>query len=317
MVDRATYRHLHIRRLGVASTEFRAVGGGTEKGIPPIENRGAHAVKLAAGLDRAVAQMDAYRAAQRDAGVPANKRGLPITIEGRPNVPLRAGQARSGGGFGLLNVRRHSSVTPESSEDVDQATFFVTPSTLETFRRNLESYGSWLEPVSGDTTNLFDEDDDDGSGAPGASSCSRAPRRCGPPHFWTFGPTGSIDILAGRAFRPAGRKSREGNRATLGPYLGGRGKIDGELEDLARTSSIAGDDRRIPCDHAVLNDKRGRDAAAGGFERGGNLEFVMDWFGVPAQQGGDGCLDAFARDAACEEDSIFRRVHVHAVDLAG
>jgi hypothetical protein len=166
MVDRATYRHLHIRRLGVASTEFRAVGGGTEKGIPPIENRGAHAVKLAAGLDRAVAQMDAYRAAQRDAGVPANKRGLPITIEGRPNVPLRAGQARSGGGFGLLNVRRHSSVTPESSEDVDQATFFVTPSTLETFRRNLESYGSWLEPVSGDTTNLFDEDDDDGSGRP-------------------------------------------------------------------------------------------------------------------------------------------------------
>jgi Subtilase family len=166
MIDRVTYRHLHMRRLGVASTEFRAIGGGTEKGIPPIENRDAHAAKLAVGLNRAVAQMDAYRAAQKDAGVPANKRGSPITVEGRPNVQLRVGQARSGGGFALLNVRRHSSVNPESGEDTDQATFFVTPGTLETFRRNLESYGAWSDPFSGNTINIFDEDDDDGSGRP-------------------------------------------------------------------------------------------------------------------------------------------------------
>jgi hypothetical protein len=83
MIDHVVYRHLHIRRLGVASVKFRAPGGGTEKEIPPIENRGAHAMKLADGLDRAVAQMDAYREAQKDAGVPAAKRGVPITMAGR------------------------------------------------------------------------------------------------------------------------------------------------------------------------------------------------------------------------------------------
>jgi hypothetical protein len=166
MVDRVTYRHLHLRKLGVASTKFRAAGGGTEKEIPPIENRGAHAIRLADGLDMAVAQIDAYRAAQKDAGVPAGKRGTPITIEGRPNVSLRAGQARSGGGFALLNVRRHSTVNPESNETTDQATFFATPSTLETLRRNLESYGAWSEPFSSSATNVFDDDDEEGAGRP-------------------------------------------------------------------------------------------------------------------------------------------------------
>jgi Subtilase family len=166
MVDRVRYRHLHMRRLGVASTEFRAIGGGTEKQIPPIENRGAHAIRLADGLDTAIAQMDAYRVAQRDAGVPANKRGTPITIEGRPNVPLQVGQGRSGGGFALLNVRRHSTANPQSNEEIDQATFFATPGTLETFRHNLESYGAWSEPFTGYATNIIEDDDDDGSGRP-------------------------------------------------------------------------------------------------------------------------------------------------------
>jgi Subtilase family len=168
MVDRVTYRHLDVRNLGVASTRFRATGGGgTEKEILPIENRGAHAIRLADGLDRAVTQMDVYQAAQKNAGVPAAKRGTPITIEGRPSVSLRVGQARSGGGFALLNVRRHSTVNHESNEEeTDRATFFATSTTLATLRRDLETYGQWSEPFSGQATNIIDDDDEDGSGRP-------------------------------------------------------------------------------------------------------------------------------------------------------
>lgn len=146
MVDRPPYRHLHVRNLGVASVSFRAPGGGTEKVIPPVQNRAAHAHKLARGLDRAVAAMDEYREAQKAAGVKANKRGLPITIEGRPDIPLRVGQSRSGKGFALLSVRRKPTVDQEGGPETDQATFFVTPGTLETLRRNLDGYGAWVGP---------------------------------------------------------------------------------------------------------------------------------------------------------------------------
>lgn len=162
MADRVTYRHLHVRRLGVASTEFRSIaGGGPDRPIPPIRDRALHARRLGSGLDGATAQMDVYRTSQKAAGVPVNKRGAPITIEGRPNIPLRVGQRRSGGGFGLLNVRRSPMAVSQDSEAIDQATFFATPATLETFRRNLDAYGEWLEPSTGPAADLSDDDDDE------------------------------------------------------------------------------------------------------------------------------------------------------------
>jgi Subtilase family len=150
MVERTPYRHIHVRGLGVASDAFRAVvGGGSEKNVPLVDNRAAHAAKLRKGLDAATKLMADYRSAQQRAGVPLNKRGMPVTVEARPDIALRVGQGRSGQGFALLNVRRGQTVDPERGPENDQATFFTTPGTLETFRRHLEEYGAWVDPADG------------------------------------------------------------------------------------------------------------------------------------------------------------------------
>lgn len=165
MVERTLYRHIHVRGLGVASESFRgATGGGSEKNVPSVANRAAHASKLLNGLEQAVALMDEYRSAQKESDVPANKRGMPITVESRPNINLRIGQGRSGQGFALLNVRRGQSVDIERGPANDHATFFATPQTLDTFRRDLEIYSAWI-PSDGDSTN-DEEGDQEAPGRP-------------------------------------------------------------------------------------------------------------------------------------------------------
>ncbi|WP_264048928.1 S8 family peptidase [Methylobacterium flocculans] len=160
MVERTPYRHIHVRGLGVASASFRpVVGGGSDKGFPPVDNRAAHADMLRDGLDKAIELMDEYRSAQKESGVPKNKRGMPITVEARPDIALRIGQSRSGQGFALLNVRRGQSVDPERGPENDHATFFTTPQTLDTFRRDLERYAAW-EPSERDLSNAWDDDQD-------------------------------------------------------------------------------------------------------------------------------------------------------------
>lgn len=164
MVERISYRHIHVRGLGVASEEFRAAaGGGSEKNVPLVDNRAAHAAKLKKSLDAATKLMGDYRAAQKDAGVAANKRGMPVTVEARPDVALRVGQGRSGQGFALLNVKRGQKLDPERGPENDQATFFATPTTLKTFRRDLEEYGDWVHS-EGDLRN--DEVDQEAPGRP-------------------------------------------------------------------------------------------------------------------------------------------------------
>ncbi|QEE39842.1 MULTISPECIES: S8 family peptidase [unclassified Methylobacterium] len=158
MAERTPYRHIHVRGLGVASEAFRGpTGGGPEKNVLPVDNRAAHANKLMDGLEHAVALMDEYRSAQKKFGLPANKRGMPVTIESRHEIALRVGQGRSGQGFALLNVHRGQSVDPERGPEADHATFFTTPQTLATFRRDLQIYGAWV-PSERDLMNSHDED---------------------------------------------------------------------------------------------------------------------------------------------------------------
>lgn len=165
MVERTSYRHIHVRNLGIASEEFRAAaGGGSEKNVPLVDNRAAHANKLKRSLDASTKLMGEYQSAQAKAGVPANKRGMPVTVEARPDIALRVGQGRSGQGFALLNVRRGQKLDLERGPENDQATFFATPTTLKTFRRDLDEYGAWVHS-EGDLRN-HDDDDQEAPGRP-------------------------------------------------------------------------------------------------------------------------------------------------------
>lgn len=192
------YRHLHIRRLGVASTEFRAVGRGRTKRPTPVENRRDHADRLKLALDEAVVDFDVYRAEQARMRVPLNKRGMTVAIEGRPDTHLVVGNGRTDTrGLKLLNVRRVSR-TPAFDFDfdsdlivqddavgtnsgVDTATFFVTRTTLKSLRRNLDRYEVWADnEASNDLDDFIDEDEVDSSKRPH--------------NFWLFESAGSIRL---------------------------------------------------------------------------------------------------------------------------
>lgn len=165
MADPKIHRHLHIQGIGVASKEFRAKGMGSEKDVPPVADRRAHAEGLMIDLDQAVSDIDAFKAAQRASGVPLGKRGMPITVESRPDVSLSVGTGRSGHGFALLNVKRRWLADPLDEAGVDQAVFYAVPKTLETLRRQLEEYGEWEgvveEPDEHNLRNVDDEEDEE------------------------------------------------------------------------------------------------------------------------------------------------------------
>ncbi|MET3897990.1 hypothetical protein ABIB57_001936 [Devosia sp. UYZn731] len=178
----ATFRHLHIRGLGVAPTEFRArPGRSAPKDIPAVPDRRAHAEKLREDLDRAVAVLSTHAKAQARHGVDERQRGVAITIDGRPNMPFAAGDssARSPG-IKLLSVRRSPRVSDVDEERrnepeevmADSATFFVTANNIKTLRANLERYADW-----DDTLRSVNAKDD-------------APRR--PNGFWMFETGGSM-----------------------------------------------------------------------------------------------------------------------------
>src|SRR4051812_43472462 len=106
--DKKLYRHIHLRGLGKAPSNFRAHGGGSEKDIKPIGDRAAHARRLRRELDIATEKFDDYVGDQAEIGLPARHRGMPLTMLGRPNVGLRVGRGRpsSTNGLKILNVRR-------------------------------------------------------------------------------------------------------------------------------------------------------------------------------------------------------------------
>lgn len=153
MADRDQHRHIQIRDLGVASINFRAPGGGKKDRIPPINDRSAHAELLLEGLSGARQQFSDYAEAQKDVGVKPTRRGIPITVEGRKNIPLRVGKGR----LNVLNVQR--SDPKAGAENVDRATFFLTKNMLNTLQRNLQTYGEYTEPA--DIRSDQNEDDDD------------------------------------------------------------------------------------------------------------------------------------------------------------
>ncbi|MCJ2105528.1 S8 family peptidase [Methylobacterium sp. E-041] len=159
-----THRHLHIQGIGVASKEFRAIGMGSEKDVLPVKDRKAHAAALVGGLEQAVADIDDFMEAQRAAGVPSSKRGMPITIESRPEVPLSVGTARSGRGFALLNVKRRWPDEGEEGGSIDQAIYYAVPKTVERLRSELDDYKNWKgENEFSDEdilSNVFEDDED-------------------------------------------------------------------------------------------------------------------------------------------------------------
>jgi hypothetical protein len=178
----ATFRHLHIRGLGVAPTEFRArPGRSSPKDIPEVPDRRAHAQKLREDLDRAVSMLSTHAKAQARHGVDENQRGVAITIDGRPNMVFAAGDssARSPG-IKLLSVRRSPRVGDVGEDrrnepeelDADSATYFVTAANIKTLRANLEKYADWEDAVRA------------------ANSTDDTPRR--PNGFWMFETGGSM-----------------------------------------------------------------------------------------------------------------------------
>lgn len=146
MVEVQLYRHLLLRGLGQASGRFRTPGGGSAKAIPAVEDRPGHAAILRSNLDLAVADMDAYLAAQGEEGVKTSERGIPVTILARPKIALDVGTARSTTrGLKLFNVRRVREDVRSFGENVDQATFFITKTALKSLRDNLDRYAEWSD----------------------------------------------------------------------------------------------------------------------------------------------------------------------------
>ena len=183
MADPKTHRHLHIQGLGVASEEFRAIGMGSEKEVTPVGDRRAHADGLRDDLEHAVSAIDEYRDVQREFGVPPGKRGMPITIESRPDVSLNVGTGRSARGFALLNVKRRWPTDLEEVPNVDQAVFYAVPTTVETLRRQLEEYGDWrgvVEPQGAGDPNDGGDDEDDDAGRPKKSKLFESAGRIRP-----------------------------------------------------------------------------------------------------------------------------------------
>lgn len=131
---------------------------GSNKRIPEVPNRSEHAARLRDELDAAVAELKEYRAAQREAGLPAPRRGMPITVEGRLDTPLRVGKGRAGRGLGAFNVQRAGSSKGDENDQRDIATFFVNAGTLKSVKAALEAYGAWTKA---ETDNLLGEDEDE------------------------------------------------------------------------------------------------------------------------------------------------------------
>lgn len=160
MAEVKLYRHLLFRGLGETSRRFRAPGGGSAKAVPPVEDRSGHAAVLRSNLDSAVADMDAYLAAQDDEGVKASERGIPVTVMARPKIALDVGNARSTTrGLKLFNVRRVPEDVRSLGENVDQATFFVTKSVLKSLRENLDRYAEWTDDEDGHAAQSDEHED--------------------------------------------------------------------------------------------------------------------------------------------------------------
>lgn len=164
MAEAKLYRHIHLRGLGKEPTNFRARGRGETKRPPAVDDRAAHAEVLRRQLEASVADIQAAMALQKADGVPVNKRGTAITISSRPAVALDVGKKRSTSpGLKLLNLRR-ALEDEDAVAHPEQATFFVSNKSLETLRKNIDTYGEWEEdPSAGEGSNEEEEDEEDNS----------------------------------------------------------------------------------------------------------------------------------------------------------
>lgn len=144
--DTRLLRHIHIRGLGTAPAEFGGKGFSKTPALEPIADRAAHAKLLLRELEAAVDKMGDFMAEQEEIGIPANKRGMPMTVVGRPNVELQIGEGRpaSTRGLKVLNVRRADAAAADGSNSgPDQATFFVTKTSVDALHKGLDAYGEW------------------------------------------------------------------------------------------------------------------------------------------------------------------------------
>jgi Subtilase family len=144
--DARFLRHIHIRGLGKAPSKFGGRGFSKTPDLAPIADRAAHAQLLTRELNAAVDKINDFMAEQEEIGIPASKRGMPMTVVGRPNVELQIGDGRpaSTRGLKVLNVRRADAAAAEGSNSgPDQATFFVTKASVNALHRGLDAYGEW------------------------------------------------------------------------------------------------------------------------------------------------------------------------------
>lgn len=172
----ASYPHLHVRGLGVNSKSFRAPGFGRFKPPPPPENREEHGAKLIGDLKKAADYLQASTNAQKGFGVPANRRGMMLAIDGREDALLHvSATARSASrGLKLLNAQRARRVLDGNEEiNTDLATFFVAKNTIASMTNALDRYSAW-EDTNDDFKDLVGSIDEE-----------EADRRR-PTNFWLF-----------------------------------------------------------------------------------------------------------------------------------
>lgn len=185
MIHMSFYRHLLVRGLGRTPKNFGAKRGGGSLKTRAVDDRDKHARILASELSSATKDIDDVIYEQKEFSVPAAKRGMVLTIEGRPNVDLRPGNRRpTSPGLKMYTLQRG---TNDGDEDfqVDRATFFVTPKVVETLTSDLEQYRQYEEPVVDELEALLNDDEED-------------PRR--PRNFWLFESASAIRRASLRDF---------------------------------------------------------------------------------------------------------------------
>lgn len=140
------HRHLIIRGLGKASDSFEPYGGGSTHRPSAIADRSAHAGRLRGDLAALSDAARAARAEQRELGVPANQRGVTVTVSSREGEEIVVGDARRADsrGMQLLNVRRRADV--QASRGRDRAIFYMSDKALESLEGSLQKYEDWDDP---------------------------------------------------------------------------------------------------------------------------------------------------------------------------
>jgi hypothetical protein len=134
------YPHIHLRRLGRASREFRPFGGGSNKKPNKVDDRQAHARELRSQLQDAAQYLEEIWLEQKALGVVRQSRGIPLTAVGwQDEEGIRVGTLKiASPGMQLLSLKKEPG-------EPDKANFFVTRDNVKGLLKSLQDYDDYTE----------------------------------------------------------------------------------------------------------------------------------------------------------------------------